>query len=293
MKQVLALRQQKYWILGLGACALVLVFLFAFVLPGTVVLPQTVGIGSARVHIYGLCLALAVGVASWVAKLRAEKYNISASEAENLFVVVVLSGFIGARLYHGATSWQFYMDNPLQIIAVWKGGLSIFGAIIGALIGIALYLRWFLPVLSLRSVLDWLAPSVAIGQAIGRFGNLFNYEAYGYPTALPWKMFIPPQFRTPPYELQAYVHPLFLYESIGCALIALILLSYKRTLSPGVLFFGWLLLYNVMRFFTEMLRIDSTFIGSLRLNMIMSAALIAVALTWLYYLYVYKNPSHH
>src|SRR5205823_6124909 len=124
-----------------------------------------------------------------------------------MLVVVFVAGFLGARIYHILTALGYYRAYPSEIFAIWHGGLSIFGAMIFGSLALVAYLHFSKSLLQIWKVLDWLAPSVVIGQAIGRFGNLFNYEVYGYPTNLPWKMFVPPQFRLPPYELAAYFHP--------------------------------------------------------------------------------------
>lgn len=268
----------------------------AFLIPvfsGMLVLPQVLPIGPLTFHYYGLCIALAVGTAHWLARRRAHRYNISPVAIDQVVLVLLISGFIGARLYHVASDFSFYFHSPDLILAVWRGGLSIFGAIFGGLLGLYCYTKCRLREVPLPRLLDWLAPSVVIGQIIGRFGNLFNYEAYGYPTTLPWKMFVPPLFRYPLYELYQFFHPLFLYEAIGNAIIfcGLLLYAQKRP-APGKLFFMWILWYSILRFGLELLRIDSTYIASsIRLNSVISAVMACVALGYFITSHVRNSPS--
>jgi phosphatidylglycerol:prolipoprotein diacylglycerol transferase len=148
---------------------------------------------------------------------------------------------------------------------------------------------------SILNLLDWLTPSVILGQIIGRFGNLFNYEAFGYPTNLPWKMFVPQMFRPLQYASSTFFHPWFLYEVLGnlitlFLLLKILPLKYKKS-SPGFIVFFYLLLYNSLRFVLEFLRIDSTFIGWVRLNAAVSLLLVFVSLAGLYYVKKYPKVS--
>jgi phosphatidylglycerol:prolipoprotein diacylglycerol transferase len=196
----------------------------------------------------------------------------------DMLLYVVIAAVIGARIYHvfsssegGLIGWEYYKQNPWEIFAIWQGGLGIYGAIIGGALGLIVYarvnrlhpLRW----------LDFAAPGMAIGQAIGRWGNFVNQELYGPPTELPWGVVIPPQNRIAPYTdlttypLDTLFHPTFLYESLAALLLFLILFyigakRYER-LKLGDLLVGYLIGYAVIRFFTEMLRPDAWRIGPL------------------------------
>ena len=175
---------------------------------GRFTLPQHVSLGGFRVQFYGAIIALAAAVGYWLALRRRVRYGIEKDDADVIILAIVIAGFVGARLYHVISEFGFYADNLLGVFAVWNGGLSIFGAGIGGVIAIYVYVR-YTSNYSMLHLLDWLTPSVVVGQIIGRFGNFMNYELYGSPTSLPWKMFIPVQFRTPPYELVQFYHPLF------------------------------------------------------------------------------------
>ena len=222
-------------------------------------------------------MALAASAGFYLAVKRSSAYGVSAKQAEDILFWVIVGGFIGARLYHVLSSAGYYAQNPIDILKVYNGGLSIYGAVLGGIITLWVYTRLVTCHLSLVTLLDWLAPSVVLGQIIGRFGNLFNYEAFGYATNLPWKMFVPEQFRPEQFWNYSFFHPWFLYEALGNVIILFLLLKIGKTKRPGVLVFSYLLLYNLLRFALEFLRIDSTFIFGLRLNSIVSLTLVVLA----------------
>jgi phosphatidylglycerol:prolipoprotein diacylglycerol transferase len=184
-------------------------------------------------------------------------------------------GIIGARLYYVAFEWGRYAGKPLlEILNPQGGGLAIHGAIVGALLAVLIYTRReHLPLLVW---LDICVPTLLVGQAIGRWGNFFNQEAYGRPTTLPWSLDIAPEHRIPPYDnLQQYppstrFHPTFLYESLWNAGALVLILWVERRfrgwLKPGdsALLYG--VLYSAGRFFTEGLRTDSLCVGPYTLD---------------------------
>jgi phosphatidylglycerol:prolipoprotein diacylglycerol transferase len=162
------------------------------------------------------------------------------------------------------------------------------GLIVGPLVGVLLARRWGVPI---RRALDVIAPSVVLGQAIGRWGNFFNEEAFGAPTDLPWKLYISPAHR--PAELRdvEYFHPTFLYESLWDLLVFVLLVWWVRprvARHPGAVFFSYIGLYSVGRFFIEGLRLDSFWVGSLRVPQLASVAGVLVAVVGL--LWVMRRP---
>jgi len=187
----------------------------------------------------------------------------------------MLLGILGARIYYVAFEWQRYAGRPLlEIINPQGGGLAIHGAIVGALIAVVIYTRrQHLPLLRW---LDICVPTLLIGQAIGRWGNFFNQEAYGRPTTLPWGLDIPADRRIPPYDnLQQYplstrFHPTFLYESLWDAGALVLILWIERRFRPwlrsgdSALFYS--MLYSAGRFVTEGLRTDSLCVGAYTLD---------------------------
>lgn len=270
----------------------VIVWLLSPIFSGRFVVPQTFNIGGFKLQLYGLLLGLGVLAGYLVAMKRKALYNIPEDKADTIIFLAIVFGFIGARLYHVVSEYPYYLQNLGQIFAIWNGGLSIFGAGLGAVIAIFVYHKFFLKkteqTLSFLSLLDWLTPSILLGQIIGRFGNFVNYELYGYPTTLPWKMYVPVQFRLPPYELSQFFHPLFLYEAMGSVIILILILKLK--LRHGSLFLMWLLLYNVMRFFLEFLRVDSVVHGSIRVNAVVAAILAVLGATlW----YKFRNHTNN
>lgn len=265
---------------ALTALAVGIVGFFCFTLllqpffTGQWVMPQNLSLGGVKLQYYGIILALATMTGYWLTMRRKGDYKILDEDAETIFFIVLLCGFLGARLYHVFSSFNFYLESPAQIFAVWNGGLSIYGAGLGGVFGLLIYCIRNKKY-SLMQLLDWLTPGVVLGQLIGRFGNFVNYELYGNPTNLPWKMFVPVNFRLPPFELNQFFHPLFLYEAAGSAIILVLLLRLK--FKPGQLFLLWVLLYNVMRFFLEFLRVDSVVYGNLRVNALVSLILVGLA----------------
>lgn len=307
---------QKYSVVSISLlCALFVIYSLSRVFSGDWILPQAFTVGPLSLHYYGITMALAVGAGWWLALRRAPRYGFTSSQADILFQWLVVCGFVGARLYHVASSWQYYWQYPLDILKVWHGGLSIFGALIGGFLVVVIfsyrksilvgssghttpspsYLRRGTGERALN-LLDWLIPSVVLGQVIGRFGNFFNYEAFGYPTDLPWKMFVPMQFRPVELVQYAFFHPLFLYEAVGNVLILVALIGYAKGKQwpAGRLFFLYLFLYNTLRFALEFLRVDSTFLwGFIRLNTLASAVLCLVGIAGIVLQSAYANKSNN
>jgi phosphatidylglycerol:prolipoprotein diacylglycerol transferase len=259
------------------------------VFSGAWILPQFFQFGPLTVHYYGIFLSLGIFFGYWLARKRMSYYGLTEAEADNIIFWLIIGSFVGARLYHVVSDLGFYIHHPLQSLEVWKGGLSIYGALLGGVAALFVYRKILHLKSSVLDILDWLAPSLALGQIIGRFGNLFNYELYGYPTGLPWKMFVPEEFRSAGFENRNYFHPLFLYEAIGNALILFFLLKILKIKTSGLLFFWYLLLYNSLRFFLEFLRIESVFVGHFRQNAAVSLLLALFSAAFL--LYFYKNAQ--
>jgi phosphatidylglycerol:prolipoprotein diacylglycerol transferase len=242
-------------------------------------------LGPLPVRWYGLLVAAAIGLGFWLADRQARAAHLPADRLLSTAQWAVIAGLVGARLYEVAFNWEYYGRHLDKIPAVWEGGLAIHGGLIaGSLVGITLARCWLLPIL--RS-LDVAAPSIALGQAIGRWGNFFNEEAFGYPTALPWKLYVSLGHRPPGYEAFEYFHPTFLYESLwdlGLFLALVVWLRPKTPARPGALFFSYLGLYSVGRGLIETLRLDSFWVGDIRVAQLASAAGLVLAtagLVWI------------
>lgn len=266
----------------------VLGLLLLLVFPGKIILPQAFYLFGLRLQIYGLILGLAVVLGYYVARKRAKRFKLSVEQVDSIILVVLVGGFIGARVYHIFSSWNYYWHDLWQVLAVWNGGLSIIGAVFGGLIALFIYTQYFHQDLKLIELIDWLTPSLLVGQIIGRFGNLVNYEAYGLPTSLPWKMFVPSGFRLPPYETSAFFHPTFIYEALLSLLLLIVLLNWaklawsyrwvNRLNFSGFMFYAWLVGYGVIRIFTEYLRIDGPLLLGYKQNLIVAIIMVLVGL---------------
>jgi phosphatidylglycerol:prolipoprotein diacylglycerol transferase len=248
--------------------------LLVFASPGAIAFE----IGPLTVRWYGILMATAILVGFWLAQRRALEEGLPADDLLRVGQWSVVAGLVGARLYEVAFNWDYYGRFPAKIIAVWEGGLAMHGGlIVGPLVGVLLASRLHLPIL--RS-LDVIAPSMILGQAIGRWGNFFNEEAFGRPTDLPWKLYISPLHRPQEFRAAEYFHPTFLYESLWNLLVFALLVWLVRPRvgrRPGAVFFSYVGLYSVGRFFIESLRLDSFWVGSLRVPQLASVAGVLVA----------------
>jgi phosphatidylglycerol:prolipoprotein diacylglycerol transferase len=251
-----------------------------FASPGAI----AVQIGPLAIRWYGILMATAMLVGFWLAHRRATEEGLPADDLIRTAQWAVVAGLVGARLYEVIFNWDYYGRYPSKIIAVWEGGLAMHGGLIaGPLVGVLLAWKWRVPIL--RS-LDVVAPSMVLGQAIGRWGNFFNEEAFGRPTDLPWKLYISPIHRPPEFREAEYFHPTFLYESLWNLLVFVAVVWWVRPRvgrHPGAVFFSYIGLYSVGRFFIEALRLDSFWVGSLRVPQLASVAGVVVALVGLWW----------
>jgi phosphatidylglycerol:prolipoprotein diacylglycerol transferase len=235
-------------------------------------------LGPLQIRWYGILMATAILVGFWLAHRRATQDGLPADQLIRAAQWGVVAGLVGARLYEVVFNWDYYGRFPWKIIAVWEGGLAMHGGlIVGPLVGALLASKWGVPVLR---ALDVIAPSMILGQAIGRWGNFFNEEAFGRPTDLPWKLYISPPHRPAELRQVDFFHPTFLYESLWNLLVFVVLVRWIRPRvgrHPGAVFFAYIGLYSVGRFFIEALRLDSFWIGPLRVGQIASVAGVLVA----------------
>jgi len=217
--------------------------------------PIIFSLGGFGVHWYGLLMASAILVAVvWLD--RATKNTIWAPHVLGLVTSAAFAGIVGARLLFVVLKWLYLAGTPWEILNLPGGGLSIHGALLGGLIAIYAYcLTHRLPLLV---TLDMFAPVAAFGQALGRWGNFFNQEAFGPPTQLPWKMYVAPEFRPVIYQNENWFHPTFLYESLGLLIIVALLSAIaRRKPVAGSVALIYLIAYSVLRFGIEFFRADS------------------------------------
>ena len=241
-------------------------------------MPQGIQIGPIMIRYYALIILAGAMVAAWLATQEAKRRGKDPEMVWDMLPWLLIGGIIGARLWHVLTpsssnaamglTTQYYFQNPLEILKIWKGGLGIFGGIIGGAIALAIYCR-----ANKQNFFEWtdiIAPGLLIAQAIGRWGNFVNQEVYGPPSDLPWAIYIDPAHRLPGFETVERYHPLFLYESLLTLLGGLLLLyiarKYKDKLFIGDLFLMYLVYYPLVRFGLEFIRLDPSAVGTININ---------------------------
>ncbi len=232
-------------------------------------------------HMYGVILALGTLTAVGVAERRWRHRGYPRDGIYDIAFWVVIWGVIGARAYHVITDYQLFENDQLKAFAIWKGGLSIWGAVIGGALAVIVVTRR--RHLDTLAVMDCMAPGIVLAQAIGRWGNWFNQELFGRPTTLPWALEISPTHRPAGYAQYATFQPTFLYESLACLAIGgiLLLLERRKSLERGQTFAAYVILYTFARFWFENMRIDPAHkIGPLRVNAWVSIALFTFGIAW-------------
>lgn len=248
-------------------------------------------LGPLAIRWYGLLIAIALAIGITLAQRLAQRRGLDPEAIADLSIWLVLGALPAARLYYVAFEWDRYADNPLSALAIWQGGIAIHGAILGGMLAALLFAR--LNRLSFWALADVVAPALVLGQAIGRWGNFFNSEAFGGPTNLPWRVYIPPAQRPPGLETVEYYHPTFLYESLwNLGVFALVLwmffwgLRHPERLKTGTLFLVYFATYSLGRLWIEGLRLDSLMLGPLRMAQVVSLTGIALGVAGLLWLYV-------
>lgn len=249
---------------------------------------SVVEIGPFTIHAYALCIITGVAVAIWLSNKRfLAAFPEARGVVGDIAIIAVPAGVLGGRLYHVVTTPErFFGKNgrPGDILKIWEGGLGIWGAIllggVGAFIGY-LYLGRTRALPQFRYFADAVAPGIVFAQAIGRWGNWFNAELFGKPTELPWGLEIPRWARPLGFEEFVTFHPTFLYESLWCALVGLLLLRVGKSLQGGQTFLLYVASYCLGRLGFEFLRIDTAHhIAGIRINILVSivVGLISIAL---------------
>ena len=267
-------------------------------------------IGSYSIRWYGLLISISVLIGMFISKRLSKLRGIDPTYISNLLPSLIISSIIVARVYYVLfefrqfSGYNFFTNIRLlnltikipTFLAVWEGGIAIHGALIAGSLSILFFCRS--NKISFREILDIILPSVILGQAIGRWGNYFNNEAFGIPTDLPWKLYIPLRNRPFEFEDSSFFHPTFLYESILNSIIFFILIfifyrQYKsKLITPGLISCTYIITYSFGRFWIEGLRIDSLCLGALppfcegglRVAQFISICLFSSGLIWLYFI---------
>lgn len=243
-------------------------------------------------NLYGIIISIAIFVSLKVAESLVEK-----KDEETLWGLsfwTVLLGIVGARIYHVLDYFNYYSQNPIKIFELWNGGLGIWGAIAGGALGATIYLK-----IRREKTLPWLdvlAVVVPLGQAIGRWGNFFNKEIFGYHTTLPWGIYVDPLKKPEGFINNERFHPIFFYESVlNIFLFAFLFSRYKKShnkYQTGVFTAIYLAGYSVIRFFLEFLRLNPwkiTVSSNLSLNVAQGVSILVLTLSIVFMLFTRKK----
>lgn len=246
-------------------------------------------IGDFSIAWYGIIIAVGFLLALWYGLRNAKRFGINPDKMIDVVIGGIIGGVIGARLYYVIFSWDNYKDNLLDIFKIWEGGLAIYGGLIGAVLAGGLVCKW--RKVKFSAMLDVAGIGFLIGQAIGRWGNFVNIEAYGSNTDLPWGMWsekIVNDYSSLSSTGSSFspwdpVHPCFLYESLWCiaGFFLLHFLVSKRRKFDGEVFFSYLAWYGFGRMFIEGLRTDSLMLGNLRVSQLLAGLLVVFSVAFI------------
>lgn len=251
--------------------------------------PVAFNLGNLSVKWYGVIMALAIILAVSMAIIEGRKRQIESDDFIDLLLWAVPLGYVGARIYYVIFEWQYYAQHPDQIIAIWNGGIAIYGGLLAGLVVLLIfcYKKMLPPFL----MLDIITPGVMAAQILGRWGNFINQEAHGGPTTLGFLQSLHlPNFIISQMKINGiYYQPTFLYESffnlIGLILI-LVLRHKKHLFKQGEIFMLYLAWYSVVRFFVEGMRTDSLYLwGSIRVSQLLSLILLVIVIG----LFIYRR----
>lgn len=243
-------------------------------------IPQEILLGPITIHLYGLIIAFSIFLGWFLAKKRAHLYKQSLRSSSGqgstaglkipqtifddpILLVPLILAIFGARIYHVLDFRDYYFANPSQIISVWRGGLGIWGALAGAILGFFIIAK--IKKLDFLKILDLVSPSLLLGQTLGRIGNFINQEGFGPPTKMPWGVYIDQVNRPVKYISSTRFHPTFFYEAALDAIFLIVLLYLVKKLKyRGQVFALYLIFYSAGRFIIEFWRIDTWVMGDIK-----------------------------
>ncbi len=269
--------------------------------------PVFLRLGPIEIRYYGLMYALAFLIGIHFAKKESKDFNLKEDFIENYAIIAIISGLLGARLYYVLFNLDYYLSKPLEILAVWQGGMAIHGGILGGILGT--YIFSLKHKVSLWKMTDLAAPYLMFGQSIGRFGNFMNGEVHGVPTFTPWSVIFSNNkfyewynsYQTLSLEAQmkfkelvpwgvvfppnspagsefpnVAIHPAMLYELIlnFIAFLSLMYLRKKKNLKVGILSFIYIIEYSLIRTFVSFFRAEDLILGGFRAPHLISIVLI-------------------
>ncbi len=247
--------------------------------------PILIEIGNIKIYWYSVMILLGVLTGSYLVLRESKRFNISKSKISDMLFYTIIFGIIGARLYYVIFNFDYYINNPIDIIKVWEGGLAIHGGIIAGVI----YLIYSTKKNNLNTLLitDICVPGLLIGQALGRWGNFFNREAHGPITTLEYLQNLHlPKFIINGMNIDGlYYIPTFFYESLWCLIGLIIVLLIRRVLKikKGNITGFYLIWYGIGRFLIEQLRTDSLMLNTLKQAQIISIIMIIIGIIILIY----------
>ena len=229
----------------------------------------SISIGSFNIAWYGIIICAGMILCMILGMLNCKRIGLSRDHLTDYLLVAIPSAIVGARLYYVIFEWKTYKDNLADIFKIWNGGLAIYGGIIGAAVAIIIMAK--IRKHSVLDLLDFAMPHIFLGQAIGRWGNFINQEAFGSPTDLPWGMTGDKIGDTP-------VHPTFLYESLWCLIGFIILYIYfiKFRKGKGEVLALYFFIYGIERAVVEGLRTDSLMVSDVRVSQLLSVVLVII-----------------
>jgi phosphatidylglycerol---prolipoprotein diacylglyceryl transferase len=247
--------------------------------------PIALDLGPLQVHWYGIIIGFGVLLGLYIAVKEAEKRGIGKELFVDFILYAVPIAIISARIYYVIFQWEYYSQNPGDIIKIWNGGIAIHGAVIGGILTAIVFTK--VKKISFWKLADVTAPSLLLGQAIGRWGNFMNQEAHGGEVSRAFleNLYLPEFIINQMYINGAYYHPTFLYESLWNLVgVALLLVLRRSNLRIGEIFLSYVIWYSVGRFFIEGLRTDSLMLTeTLRIAQVISIVSIIVAIGLLVY----------
>lgn len=247
--------------------------------------PIAFSLGPIQVHWYGVIIGLGIALALWVAMREGEKRGLDKDLFADLMLWAIPISILSARIYYVIFQWDYYVQHPSEILAIWNGGIAIHGALIGAVVTAFIFTKK--RGVSFWKVADIAAPSIILGQGIGRWGNFINQEAHGREVTRAFleNMMLPDFIVNQMYINGAYYHPTFLYESVWNILGFALLIGLRRVnLGRGEIFLSYVIWYSIGRYFVEGMRTDSLMLTDfLRIAQVISIGLIILAITlWVY-----------
>ncbi|WP_059103347.1 prolipoprotein diacylglyceryl transferase [Shouchella shacheensis] len=258
--------------------------------------PVFLQLGPLTIHWYAVLILLGVGIGYVMANHEANKRGLPKDLFADLLLWALPISIISARLYYVIFRFEQFADDPIRVFFIWEGGIAIHGALIGAVMTAIVFAKK--RGVSFWKIADVAAPSILIGQAIGRWGNFVNQEVYGGSVSREFLegLFLPEWIINQMFIDGTYYHPTFLYESLWNIVgVAILLLLRRANLRQGELFLSYIIWYSVGRFFIEGVRLDYLLIGDtmIRTAQLLSVVLIVVALIlWVYRRLAVKPPRY-